>query len=210
MPFYKKLVLLHPQKKRNREFSSAGSEHLPYKQGVIGSNPITPTLNGDSKSPFFLHYILPFPAKTVSLQVMKRNNILVIALLLCILATFTGCRNETIPENVIDTATFASFLTEAHLINSYDYIVVAAGRDSLGYRTGAAYDSLLAKYNLTQADYDTTLAYYMNHPKTLEDIYRRVTENLRDKLENMPKDENGADSTENSRNKNFQRRILIQ
>ena len=88
---------------------------------------------------------------------MKRNIILDIALLLCTLAAFTGCRNrtipenvidtatfatlaaftgcrnKTIPENVIDTATFASFLTEAHLINSYDYVVVAASRDSLGY-----------------------------------------------------------------------------
>ena len=27
----------------NRAYSSAGSEHLPYKQGVIGSNPIGPT-----------------------------------------------------------------------------------------------------------------------------------------------------------------------
>ena len=26
-----------------REFSSAGSEHLPYKQRVTGSNPVTPT-----------------------------------------------------------------------------------------------------------------------------------------------------------------------
>ncbi|MBR4175874.1 MAG: DUF4296 domain-containing protein [Bacteroidales bacterium] len=111
---------------------------------------------------------------------------------------------------MIDTATFASFLTEAHLINSYDYVVVAASRDSLGYQTGAAYDSLLAKYNITQADYDTTLAYYMNHPKTLEEIYRRVTENLRDKLENIPKDKSGVDTTENSRERNFHRRILIQ
>ena len=27
-----------------REISSAGSEHLPYKQGVTGSNPVSPTL----------------------------------------------------------------------------------------------------------------------------------------------------------------------
>ncbi len=26
-----------------REHSSAGSEHLPYKQGVMGSNPFAPT-----------------------------------------------------------------------------------------------------------------------------------------------------------------------
>jgi hypothetical protein len=28
---------------QKREFSSAGSEHLPYKQRVTGSNPVTPT-----------------------------------------------------------------------------------------------------------------------------------------------------------------------
>jgi hypothetical protein len=31
---------LHPQL---REHSSAGSEHLPYKQRVTGSNPVAPT-----------------------------------------------------------------------------------------------------------------------------------------------------------------------
>ncbi len=29
--------------KQQREYSSAGSEHLPYKQRVLGSNPCTPT-----------------------------------------------------------------------------------------------------------------------------------------------------------------------
>ena len=32
------------QKVKKREISSAGSEHLPYKQGVTGSNPVSPTL----------------------------------------------------------------------------------------------------------------------------------------------------------------------
>ncbi len=42
-----------------REFSSVGSEHLPYKQGVIGSTPITPTKRKgcQKRQPFF---ILPF------------------------------------------------------------------------------------------------------------------------------------------------------
>ncbi len=31
-------------KQETRAFSSAGSEHLPYKQRVGGSNPSTPTL----------------------------------------------------------------------------------------------------------------------------------------------------------------------
>ena len=45
----------------NREHSSAGSEHLPYKQGVTGSNPVAPTNNRKgfrrkSLKPFFYFY----------------------------------------------------------------------------------------------------------------------------------------------------------
>ena len=31
----------------NSAISSAGSEHLPYKQGVSGSNPLSPTFDGE-------------------------------------------------------------------------------------------------------------------------------------------------------------------
>ena len=43
-----------------REFSSAGSEHLPYKQRVGGSNPSTPTRVPSSKDEgisFYVHSI---------------------------------------------------------------------------------------------------------------------------------------------------------
>jgi hypothetical protein len=47
---------LHPLK---REHSSAGSEHLPYKQRVLGSNPCAPTTmtrvsEGFLLKPFFI------------------------------------------------------------------------------------------------------------------------------------------------------------
>ena len=47
-----------------REYSSVGSEHLPYKQRVIGSNPITPTdktAEGNFRCLFFIHPTLPHP-----------------------------------------------------------------------------------------------------------------------------------------------------
>ena len=37
-----------PTERRKRAFSSAGSEHLPYKQRVGGSNPSTPTRINDN------------------------------------------------------------------------------------------------------------------------------------------------------------------
>ena len=36
-------------KSKFRAFSSAGSEHLPYKQRVGGSNPSTPTIKADRR-----------------------------------------------------------------------------------------------------------------------------------------------------------------
>ena len=43
----------------NREHSSAGSEHLPYKQRVRGSNPFAPTEDEDDfESSFFVLCVL--------------------------------------------------------------------------------------------------------------------------------------------------------
>ena len=41
------------------EFSSAGSEHLPYKQRVTGSNPVTPTKSPIQSGFFISNTILP-------------------------------------------------------------------------------------------------------------------------------------------------------
>ena len=38
------------------EHSSAGSEHLPYKQGVTGSNPVAPTKATEMVA-FFIAYL---------------------------------------------------------------------------------------------------------------------------------------------------------
>jgi hypothetical protein len=54
---------LQPVKqKRSREFSSAGSEHLPYKQRVTGSNPVIPTndIKPFERKAFFVIFNLHF------------------------------------------------------------------------------------------------------------------------------------------------------
>jgi hypothetical protein len=40
---YKKNGCIFASSKESRGLSSAGSEHLPYKQRVTGSNPVAPT-----------------------------------------------------------------------------------------------------------------------------------------------------------------------
>ncbi len=48
------LHLCSPKAQGKREFSSVGSEHLPYKQRVGGSNPSTPTVASDFSEAFFV------------------------------------------------------------------------------------------------------------------------------------------------------------
>ena len=46
---FKNLTYLCTRLQKVRAFSSAGLEHLPYKQRVGGSNPSTPTKEGMSR-----------------------------------------------------------------------------------------------------------------------------------------------------------------
>ena len=49
---------IYLQSSNERAISSVGSEHLPYKQGVVGSNPTSPTeKNLDSVT--FLGFFMP-------------------------------------------------------------------------------------------------------------------------------------------------------
>ena len=52
--------------KTKREHSSAGLEHLPYKQGVTGSNPVAPTTLEVIK--FFIVYFKCFGGLHILVQ----------------------------------------------------------------------------------------------------------------------------------------------
>ena len=54
------VLYLHSQKKK-RAFSSAGSEHLPYKQRVGGSNPSTPTSKSRTYKKMWVLFVLMRP-----------------------------------------------------------------------------------------------------------------------------------------------------
>ncbi|MBQ6956643.1 MAG: DUF4296 domain-containing protein [Bacteroidales bacterium] len=103
---------------------------------------------------------------------MKRRTS-IITCLVC-LAALTGCRHDHIPDNLIDTATMTAILTEYFLIDSYDYVVASRYPDSLGFHSKAAKDSMLSRYNVTQADIDSSLAYYVRHQKAMEQMLDRA------------------------------------
>ena len=103
----------------------------------------------------------------------KTSFLLLLALLLA------SCSHERVPDNILDTATFTAFLTEAQIVEAYAYASTSEDPDTIAFYTRAAYDSLYVKYNITPNIYDTNLAYYVHHPKTMEEIYARVSHNLK-------------------------------
>jgi hypothetical protein len=59
---FKKCPCIFAVPNGKREFSSVGSEHLPYKQRVGGSNPSTPTKASEKSEAFCCHFGLEFEA----------------------------------------------------------------------------------------------------------------------------------------------------
>ena len=66
----KKQLYLHSvfQTWKIRAISSAGSEHLPYKQGVTGSNPVSPTKKPDTKC---LAFFMPLLCSTIAISFIQ-------------------------------------------------------------------------------------------------------------------------------------------
>ena len=106
---------------------------------------------------------------------MKRPACILIATL----ALLAACHSEKTPDNLIDTTTMKSFLTEAHLIESYAETCSMQRPDSIQGIVESAYDSLYRKYDITPSAIDSSYDYYIRHPQLWEDIYARVTDNLR-------------------------------
>ena len=117
---------------------------------------------------------------------MRMVHICSILLSISLLVSVASCKGEHIPDGVVDTATFADFLTEAYLIEGYNYAVIRTNPDSLGQQLDQAYSFIYSKYNITPAVYDSSMNYYMEHPKLLEEVYARVVRRLQQHKDTIP------------------------
>ena len=119
---------------------------------------------------------------------MKTKRLRGIILAMMISITIGGCKHEQEPQGIMDTATLADFLVEAQLIDSYRNIMSSYNRDSIDSIADAAFASLYAKYNITEAVYDSSISYYMNKKGVLESVYKRVIVKLQEQSENVQSD----------------------
>ena len=62
--------------RKQGEYSSVGLEHLPYKQRVIGSNPITPTNKKAITNKWLLFCYIIFTSSQKKYAIFLKNRIL--------------------------------------------------------------------------------------------------------------------------------------
>lgn len=102
------------------------------------------------------------------------------AIALFAMGLFLGCK-PSVPSKYLSEKEMENLLYDFHLAeamarqddNNYDFNLVA-------YRA-----AVLKKYGISEADFDSSMVYYMRHTSRLQDIYKRLAERMEDKAREL-------------------------
>jgi hypothetical protein len=103
--------------------------------------------------------------------------------------------NRTSRHNLIGQKKFVNVLVDIHLADGM-------ADDNLKHNTGmlldsaSLYGSVFRKYDVTRAQFDSTMVYYSKHPDDFQKLYNRVTAKLK-RIE----DELNAETTKEQKKK---------
>ena len=92
-----------------------------------------------------------------------------------ILLFWQSCQNR--PENVMNQDDMVKFLTDLHKLEGSLTVKSYTSPDSTKVNL-TYYNALFKKYGISQADFDSSLVWYVHNPKKFTKIYGRVVENL--------------------------------
>ena len=113
-------------------------------------------------------------------------------LLLCL--TSVGCSQERVPSGVMDEPTMAAFLKEAYLLEGFYAVETGFQYDTLHPEIVASYDTLLASFGITRADFEHSVEWYIRHPE----LYERVHDSVLARLDRDLAAENSPEPTSDS------------
>lgn len=103
-----------------------------------------------------------------------RNSFWILLLLAGLLA---GCK-PTVPSAFIQPDDMADILYDYHLAQAFARN--SPGAANVDYNRSAYFYGVLRKYDITEAEFDSSLVYYYSHVDYLKDIYTKVNERLGD------------------------------
>jgi hypothetical protein len=117
-----------------------------------------------------------------------RRFILYIVAFFAIVLPWASCgekdQSSELPAYVIDRKTLTAIITDIHLIEAA--LVEKQHQGALSFELSEIYyDTLLAKYSVTRAQLDSSIAHYGRNPAILDAIYVNVITNL-SKIQSAP------------------------
>lgn len=103
----------------------------------------------------------------------------------------TKSNDEVLPAGLMDTATFVLVLADMHLVDAGSKFQMFPDNRKNAQKY-SQYLGVLKNYNVTKAQWDTTMNYYSSRPDKFDHLYNDVLEVLSDKQAKMKE---FADST---------------
>jgi hypothetical protein len=101
---------------------------------------------------------------------LKLSNKLIIACIVACFLVLSSCNDR--PKNVLSDTKMADILTEMHkLEGSLDAKGISSSQFDIKSKY---YNSILEKYNISSADFDSSVVWYTKNPKKFERIYENV------------------------------------
>ena len=94
----------------------------------------------------------------------------------CMLSVIMSCK-PTVPSDYIQPDTMEDILYDYHISQAMGFRNVSAERSNI-YNRNLYYHAVLRKYDVTEAEFDSSLVYYYSHADRLRDIYKRVSERM--------------------------------
>ncbi len=104
-----------------------------------------------------------------------RNSLPIVILVLVMI----GCK-PTVPSEYIQPGELEDILYDYHVAEAMAKEASNRVGDEKSYDKHAYFHAVLKKYDVTEAEFDSSLVYYYSHADRLKSIYQRVKERLND------------------------------
>lgn len=98
-----------------------------------------------------------------------------------------GCGgDDRLPKGLLDREVFKEALLQAQLVEAKASQEMAIAHDPAVGRPRAAYNALFEKQGITEAQFDSTFAYYQARPLELKELYEEVLTELGKRKDELP------------------------
>jgi len=98
-----------------------------------------------------------------------------------------GCGgNDHLPKGLLDREVFKEALLQAQLIEAKASQEMSIAHDPSVGRPRAAYHAMFEKQGITEAQFDSTFAYYQTQPLELKALYEEILTELGKRKDELP------------------------